>query len=885
MPVPRPEGSRSPTATAAQALLLSAQQQPPALLELGSDGCIRYVNGAGERLFGAESIDLVGRHHTVLVSASCRETPAYASLWQRLEQGEVVNNRLSYVASDGQIFDDDALYLPVPTVETGDGAGGPVVMLIAGRDAAEVLQPLVVAQAADPAGTLAACLQVAVEASDRAVLIADEDGRIEYVNPFFVRMYGYESRLAVQRNVADVLFGESTRAHLSNEWRQAVGRDSRFIQYCMTEGRAGQRYWTRLATLVVRQAGAGQGRTIVFATDVTSGRLRKTVQQPVLEALVRDAPVLDAMNLICREIESMVPGTRLVLSQVGEGGMLRTLAAPSVAPHLVMSWSEILDDDEGTGALRFAAVLSGQPVFVPDVRDTPFVGLLAADEQADADGASAAVAPVACWAVPIQSNDNDVLGVLACLGRWRGQPDPFLMRVVESCLQLCGLTLERHQARQQLEQLAFYDTLTGLPNRRQLQSLSGQVIADVQRQGQQLAVIYMDVDRLKQVNDSLGYTAGDIVLRSVAQRLADVDSRALVGRLSGDEFVLAMPIDADSQALPLVERLHERLSEPVEIAGMKLEMSVSMGISLYPADGRDMETLLHRADIALHQAKVGGAGSTGFFSREMNRASHGRLVMEAALRDALRTSQLKLHYQPQVRIADGSLYGAEALLRWQHPEWGMIGPDRFIPLAEELGLMNPLGLWVLAEACRQLQAWRAAGLAVPAVSINMSASSLRNADLPQHITGTLAAHGLSTGDLMIEVTENVMLDSDPGTLAVVREIENLGVRLSIDDFGTGYSSWGYLNRLPLDEIKLDKSFVQAVDSDEISRILSQAVVRIGEAMDLTVIAEGVETQEHFDLLERQGFDVVQGYLVARPMPPHEFVVWLESRVPAPTRSS
>ena len=298
-----------------------------------------------------------------------------------------------------------------------------------------------------------------------------------------------------------------------------------------------------------------------------------------------------------------------------------------------------------------------------------------------------------------------------------------------------------------------------------------------------------------------------------------------------------------------------------------------------------METLLHRADIALHQAKAGGAGSTGFFSREMNRASHGRLVMEAALRDALRTSQLKLHYQPQVRIADGSLYGAEALLRWQHPEWGMIGPDRFIPLAEELGLMNPLGLWVLAEACRQLQAWRAAGLAVPAVSINMSASSLRNADLPQHITSTLAAHGLSTGDLLIEVTENVMLDSDPGTLAVVREIENLGVRLSIDDFGTGYSSWGYLNRLPLDEIKLDKSFVQAVASDEISRILSQAVVRIGEAMDLTVIAEGVETQEHFDLLERQGFDVVQGYLVARPMPPDEFVVWLESRLPALTRPS
>ena len=199
--------------------------------------------------------------------------------------------------------------------------------------------------------------------------------------------------------------------------------------------------------------------------------------------------------------------------------------------------------------------------------------------------------------------------------------------------------------------------------------------------------------------------------------------------------------------------------------------------------------------------------------------------------------------------------------------------------------MNPLGLWVLAEACRQLQAWRAAGLAVPAVSINMSASSLRNADLPQHITSTLAAHGLSTGDLLIEVTENVMLDSDPGTLAVVREIENLGVRLSIDDFGTGYSSWGYLNRLPLDEIKLDKSFVQAVASDEISRILSQAVVRIGEAMDLTVIAEGVETQEHFDLLERQGFDVVQGYLVARPMPPDEFVVWLESRLPALTRPS
>ena len=440
--------------------------------------------------------------------------------------------------------------------------------------------------------------------------------------------------------------------------------------------------------------------------------------------------------------------------------------------------------------------------------------------------------------------------------------------------------MQREESRAHIHHLAFYDTLTSLPNRKMLRTQADRAVAEAQRTQAPLALLFLNIDRFKYINEAQGHSAGDALLGAIANRLSqEVRGRDLVGRQAGDEFVIVLSECSTEQAAIAVERLLLEIAAPVVLAsGVTVHPSASVGVAMFPEDGSDFDTLLRQADLAMHQAKHDGRGCLRFFNDAMNRRTLERLSLEADLREALRTGQLHLHYQPQVSgLAGHALYGLEALARWDHPQWGAVSPARFIPLAEECGLIDELTHWALAEACRQMADWRARGVAVPRVAVNVSARNFQNPGLPVLVADLLRQYQLNPRDLTLEMTESVAMDSTAGVVATMDAVHALGVNLSLDDFGTGYSSLGYLHRLPIHELKLDKSFVQDLADNAVAQALTNTVLRIGDGLHLVVVAEGVETPSQADFLTTRGCPVLQGYLFARPMPAAQFEQWLRLR--------
>ncbi len=443
---------------------------------------------------------------------------------------------------------------------------------------------------------------------------------------------------------------------------------------------------------------------------------------------------------------------------------------------------------------------------------------------------------------------------------------------------------EIRQYRAQLEHQAHHDTLTGLANRTLLNDRLQQAIAHCHRQGSMLALLFIDLDHFKLVNDSVGHTAGDQLLRLAANRLAaSVREGDTVARLGGDEFVLLLVDEPNADAVShAVERVLETMEAPYRIQGKEFRTSCSIGVSLYPDDGADAETLLKNADAAMYRAKAAGRNAFHFFTAEINAQLSERLALERDLRRALQNDELLLHYQPKVGLADGSLIGAEALVRWNHPEHGLLSPARFIPVAEETGLIVPMGEWILRHACAQAQRWRQDGLALQVLSVNLSARQLQQRDLAQQVAAVLASSGLPARALDLELTESLMMENVEEFLMRLQALKDLGVQLSVDDFGTGYSSLSYLKRFPVDRLKIDKSFVRDIVTDPGDAAIAQAVIRLGQILGLAVTAEGVETHEQLAFLRRHGCDEAQGYLFSAPLPAHEFeALWRRSRAAPP----
>ncbi len=435
---------------------------------------------------------------------------------------------------------------------------------------------------------------------------------------------------------------------------------------------------------------------------------------------------------------------------------------------------------------------------------------------------------------------------------------------------------ERRQAEEKIAFLAYHDALTGLPNRVLLQDRLQQAIAQAERVRNGLALVFLDLDNFKKINDSLGHAAGDALLQEVAQRLKRcVRDSDTISRQGGDEFVLILrDLRGVDSCVPVLGKIMEALQEPYAWEGNELSTSASLGIALYPEDGRDFETLRKKADMAMYRAKEAGRNTYRFFDEEMDEEAVEHLLMRSGLRRAIERGEFLLHYQPQIDLASGRVIGAEALLRWQHPEYGLVPPGRFIPIAEESGLIVPIGVWVLREACRQNAQWLRAGLPPLVVAVNLSAAQFRRGSVEQAVRQALDDAQLPAVQLELELTESILLQDVESVLAAVRRLKQLGVKLSIDDFGTGYSSLSYLKRFDIDKLKIDQSFIRDLASDPDDAAIVHAVIQMSHSLGLRTIAEGVETPDMLQRLRTFGCDEAQGYHYARPMPAAEFERWV-----------
>jgi diguanylate cyclase (GGDEF)-like protein len=439
---------------------------------------------------------------------------------------------------------------------------------------------------------------------------------------------------------------------------------------------------------------------------------------------------------------------------------------------------------------------------------------------------------------------------------------------------------ERKANESRIQYLATHDALTGLPNRNLLEDRTQQSIERLRRSGQGLAVISVDLDNFRQLNDAYGHSVGDATIAACALRIAVAAEGVsdTVARLGSDEFVVVVgdAPDPGTAAARMARAIHDAINAPMSVLDdHEFTLLASVGISLYPSDGTTFDALLKNAEAAMYRAKALGRGGYQFYSPEMSARANERVIFEGELHRALLREQFELHFQPQIEIATGELVGVEALVRWQHPELGWLQPARFIPIAEETGLIGPLGRYVLREACLQNRLWRDQGMPTVPVAVNISAAQLRHADFLAMVRGIIAETGIDPKTLELEITEGTMMEVTEPLLARIDSLKQLGVRLSIDDFGTGYSNLAYLRTFPLDRLKIDQSFIASAPHDEGSQSIVRAILGLGESLGLEVVAEGVETPEQAALLEELGCRYAQGYLYGRPMPANELVAWAE----------
>lgn len=437
---------------------------------------------------------------------------------------------------------------------------------------------------------------------------------------------------------------------------------------------------------------------------------------------------------------------------------------------------------------------------------------------------------------------------------------------------------ERKKAESEIQQLAYYDTLTGLPNRTLFHDRLRQAIAQAHREQRLVGVLFLDLDRFKSVNDTLGHLYGDRVLTTVADRLLGVVRESdTVARLGGDEFVILLTaVNHEKDINDIAGKILTELAIPVQLDNHEIFTTGSIGISIYPIDGDDVHTLLKNADIAMYKAKELDKNNHQFFSKEMNIKIVERLMLEASLRRALERSEFSLLYQPQIDAESGRMIAMEALIRWRHPDMGMIQTDTFIPLAEETGLILPIGEWVLRTACARNKAWQEAGFARLRVAVNLSARQFKQKNLVGMIAAVLDDTRLAPEFLELELTESTIMSNAVEAAGTLRQLKAMGVSLSIDDFGTGYSSLSYLKHFSIDRLKIDQSFVHDISTNQDDAAIAEAIIAMGHSLKLKVIAEGVELQEQLDFLKTRHCDEIQGYLVGRPLSEEAFTVMLRA---------
>ena len=706
---------------------------------------------------------------------------------------------------------------------------------------------------------------LAAEQIDHAVLVADASGRIVYSNRAFHSMFGYPRGDMEGRNAAHLLATEGFDGGILERLRGEIAQRRTFEEEVPVVGKHGEVFWMSTVVKPLYDDDGEFAHYLLVFSDINDSKQIQRMQRDVLEAIAQDRPLREVMDLICRRVEYIAPDVVCSILSVDEEERLHPLAAPALPPHFGAAIDGLRIGPKhgscGTAAWR------KQSVVVEDIETDPLWD--------DFKALPLPLGLLACWSSPITLRDGRVGGTFAFYYRQKRGPSIWHEHIVRACVNLCVVALERDEAATRIGRLAYYDGLTGLPNRTMLREQM-EARFDATDSPGPAALLFVDIDHFKDVNDTLGHPVGDSFLREIASRIvAEVWDVDIVCRHGGDEFVIVLDGADGPRAQRVAEALLGRLAQPVRVEGVTLPASASIGISLCPDNGTDSATLLRNADTAMYRAKSEGRSTFRFFTTEMNRMAQDRLLLGALLRDAVEQGQVGLAYQPQIDAATGAVAGVEALARWTHPALGAVPPARFIPLAEDFGLIETIGEACLDAGCAQLRRWDEAGYEVPHIAVNISAIQFRNPDFPFVIAQTLAKHDLAAGRLTVEVTESVMMEGYPTALDNARRLRAMGVTISMDDFGTGYSSLSNLAKLPVSELKIDRSFMADLEENEAVQAMVTAVIRIGETLKLRVVAEGVESVAQRRFLEALGCDVLQGYLFGEAMPPPVFEEWME----------
>ena len=599
-----------------------------------------------------------------------------------------------------------------------------------------------------------------------------------------------------------------------------------------------------------------------IARDITERKQSDALrdgQAQILEMIAVSAALIDVLDRLMRLVESQLTGifgSVLLLDE--DGQHLRHGASPSLA-HAYTKLIDGIQVGPTVGSCG-TAVYRREPVIVTDIMSDPLWN--------DYRHVAAPHGYRSCWSTPILSPQGTVLGVFAMYSMSVREPTLAETRLIDLTTHIAGIAIERKRAEDQIRFMAHHDALTGLPNRSLLKDRLTQAILQTQRYNPWVSVVFIDLDNFKTINDSLGHTAGDELLKIVATRMVGcIRATDTVVRLGGDEFVILLVDQPESPVITsvILDKIRTAIAETISIDGRALNVTCSAGVATFPNDGRDPETLLMNADAAMYKAKDAGRDNVQFYTTEMNTRVNEKLVLQQEMRDGIARAEFTLLYQPQVDLRSGHVFAVEALLRWQHPALGLLTPIKFIPVAEETGLIVPLGDWVLHEACRQNKAWQNTGLPHMNVCVNVSARQFREKTLISRVVNALRESGMEAKYLELEITESLIMQDVDRSVATMKELQGLGVQLSIDDFGTGYSSLNALKTFPVARLKIDKSFINNIATNDSDKAVAGAVISLGQKLNLRVIAEGVETAEQVAFLRANNCDEIQGYYFSKPV--------------------
>lgn len=816
-----------------------------AALECADDGIvivdgahrITHFNGAAERIWKLARAEVLGRDAGIL-TLNCLQAGPIAD----------VRDEISLVRRDGSRIRASVALSSVTL-------GGVVHHIVFARD--------VTAEAERRARI--GLLDTVADQTNRAVIVTDVEQSIVYVNSAFTTLFGYTSEEAVGRRAGELIGGCHTdRNGVARLVTRMMAGGRRGEIETLVYNKDGEEIWVCARIDAFRDRKGRVKHIFALLEDITETKQLRSLQQLIMGALADEVPIGDIADRLCRRVEEIAPDVVCSLLHVDAAGLIHPLGGPS----LPEDYSHALDGvaiGPDVGSCGTAAFY-GEPVLATDLETDP--------RWQPYKAMPLSIGLRACWSTPVKAKDGRVIATFAFYYREPRAPSNWHRRIVEACVNLGAFAIERKEARAEIARLAYHDILTGLPNRAQLRHLITTAI-DACPAGSHVALAFLDVDHFKDVNDTLGHAAGDELLVQLAQRLREhIGPQDMLGRLGGDEFVILLPERNAQDAERVAAGITEALAAPLRLGSKLMPMSASIGISLYPDHATDIDTLMQQADAAMYMAKQAGRSTHRIFSAEMNGLTEQRLALVAALRRAVAEGALTLNYQPQIRSCDGAVHGVEALARWHDAALGDVSPAKFIPLAEECGLIEQIGLWSVREACRQMASWRRAGLDIPSVSVNLSPINFRNVTLAARLKDVLAEYELPPDALMLEITEGTFMQDGAAALETMHAIRALGIGLSVDDFGTGYSSLSRLAHLPIRELKIDRSFMRDIERDAGALAIATAVVRVGQGLGMTVVAEGVETEGQRKMLAELGCDVVQGFLYAPALPPVAFERWL-----------